>query len=202
MSSLSASCLQPNGIAASDFARVQAARAKNGVARSRAAQPSSSPTAGPARRRRDEWTCVGTLPVWVLGTEARRGGTCSGRSGLGFVVSAVQVRSPVDGARRAPRASLGARQRIPSSRRPSLRQLIGSSSTRLASAARRFRAVRRGRAGDPFRPGVALFTDATKTRSMTPGKGRPKSSPQPRRAPSRWSLPRAVPPPARAGGRG
>jgi hypothetical protein len=48
MSSLSASCLQPSGIAASDFAHVQAARAKNRVARSRAAQPSSSPKPGPA----------------------------------------------------------------------------------------------------------------------------------------------------------
>jgi hypothetical protein len=43
---LSASCLQRNGFAASDLARMQAARAQNGAARSRAAQPSSSPIAG------------------------------------------------------------------------------------------------------------------------------------------------------------
>ncbi len=48
VSSLSASRLQPDGIAVSDFARVKTTRAENGTARSRAAQPSSSPDAGRA----------------------------------------------------------------------------------------------------------------------------------------------------------
>jgi hypothetical protein len=45
---LSASCLQPNGIAASDFARGRLARPKNCAARSRGAEPSSSPKAAPS----------------------------------------------------------------------------------------------------------------------------------------------------------
>jgi hypothetical protein len=49
--------LQPNGIAASDFARGRLARPKNCAARSRAAQPSSSPIAGLVARRAECPTC-------------------------------------------------------------------------------------------------------------------------------------------------
>jgi hypothetical protein len=56
----SASCLQPNGFAASNLARVQAARAQNGVARSHAAQPSSSPIAALAQRRAQWPICIGS----------------------------------------------------------------------------------------------------------------------------------------------
>jgi hypothetical protein len=66
---LSASCLQPNGFAASNLARVQAARAQNGVARSHAAQPSSSPIAGPPSETCDPSIYIGNC---VLGRSRDR----------------------------------------------------------------------------------------------------------------------------------
>ena len=58
---LSASCSQPNGLAASDLARVQAARVQNGAARSQAAQPSSSPIAGPGQSSTESSIYIGKL---------------------------------------------------------------------------------------------------------------------------------------------